>query len=44
MQGVQRIKRVNVCPLINLHSHHVDEVKRVKNRNKNKNNAVDMSL
>ena len=40
VQGVKRIKRVHVCPLINLHSHHVDEVKRVKN----KNNAANMSL
>ena len=43
MQGVQRIKRVNVCPLINLHSHYVDEIKRLKKTKKQKNNAFDMS-
>ena len=43
VQGVQRIKRVNVCPLINLHSHYVDEIKRLKKTKKQKNNAFDMS-
>ena len=34
VQGVQRIKRVNVCPSINLHSHYVDEIKGLKKKKK----------